>query len=68
MEEMQAIMIVKPGLSLKEDDVKRLACTEKSMARRMCNATVRVGQTSEELSSGLGNESISGIMRMGRLY
>lgn len=53
--------------SIKDDDVKRLECTEKSMVREMCNATMTDGPTSGEMRR-LGVENINGMMRKGRLH
>ena len=52
---------------LKEDDINRIARTEKSMIRWMCSVSLRDRVPSEELRARLGITSIVDMLRRNRL-
>ena len=52
---------------LKEDDINRIARTEKTMIRWMCNVTLRDRVPSDELRTRLGITNIVDMLRRSRL-
>ena len=54
-------------LAMKAEDMQRLERTERTMIRRMCSAKLNDRMASAELLSRLDIESVSDVVRRGRL-
>lgn len=64
-EKIHCFIVVEIGLAKLTSN--RLDCTERSIVKHVCTATVSAGQTSEEVSKKYAIDSISAAMRRGKL-